>query len=310
MSRTTLIAPIHATGVSEAAPVVLDTTMKEIAYTNKLFGKEIEIVLFDTEEELIHDILEEAYSEALRLQKIFNLYDNKSCLSLLNKNRKIAVPKEFLEVLKVALDMCRRTNGLYDISLGKQFLQRKRNEDLTPLNCSFRDIKINGDIVTLSNADIIVDLGSIAKGYITDKIAEFIQSKGVVSGLIDARGDISVFGKQKRIIYVQHPRENDKFISALKLKNVGVATSGDYNQFDKDYDKCHIINQRDYISVTVVAPTVMEADAYATAIFVMPKNDVKKLVRDNKHIKVLCITKNLNIEIYNNLKEDIYKDEI
>lgn len=284
--------------------------MNEVSLSRKLFGKEVEIAVWDVEENLAGALIGDSYSEGLRLQKIFNFFDEKSTLSQLNKKRRLKVPQEFLEVLNKALEICRITEGKYDISLGKQFMQRKNGRDVTPVNCSYKDIKIEGNIVELLHPDVLIDFGSIAKGYIADKMAEVLKSGGVISGLIDARGDIIAFGEHESIIEVQHPREKEKSVLPIKIKNEGVATSGDYSQYHKNFDNCHIINKSDFISVTATAPTLMEADAYATAIFVTPETKVEKLLKNNKKIKILCIDNNLKIKKYNKFDEVIHKNEV
>jgi thiamine biosynthesis lipoprotein ApbE len=89
-------------------------------------------------------------------------------------------------------------------------------------------------------------------------------------------------------------------IGFVKVKDSGIATSGDYNQYDKRFDKSHIINQKDCISVTTIAPKLVEADLYATALFVVPEKEVKKLV--GKDIKALCIDKGMKISKYNSIE--------
>jgi thiamine biosynthesis lipoprotein ApbE len=50
----------------------------------------------------------------------------------------------------------------------------------------------------------------------------------------------------------------------------------------------------------VLAPTLTEADLYATALIVVPKEEISKLLEKNENIGALCIGKDLNMEIYNN----------
>jgi thiamine biosynthesis lipoprotein len=159
----------------------------ESVIKKELFGSEISFILDEVDETISGDIVEEAFEEGLRLQKIFNFYDEKSELSLLNRKRKLSVSDELLEVLKMALEMGKRTRGKYDITLGKQFRQRKLGSEVEKINCSYKDVKIKGNNVELMNEDVLIDLGSIAKGYITDKMAEILINNGVVSGLIDSR---------------------------------------------------------------------------------------------------------------------------
>jgi thiamine biosynthesis lipoprotein len=283
--------------------------MEEIIIKKNLFGKEIEIIIYNTDKFLAEETIEETYKEALRLQKIFNFFNKSSELSMLNKKRKLIVSDELLEVLRKSLKFCKLTFGRFDITLGKQIIQRKRGIQITLVKCSYKDIKIMGKEVELSHPDVLIDLGSIAKGYIVDKMIGFMKSKGICSGLIDARGDIFSFGNYSEIIDIQHPRDKNKIVTSIKAKNLGVATSGDYNQYYGAFEKCHIINKKDLISVTIVAPSLEEADLYSTVLFVSGKKGTKKLLDRNKNIKALTIDLNLNINYYNGFEKLIYEEE-
>jgi len=273
----------------------------------KLFGSEIEIILPEMDESLANEIIDEMYIEALRLEKIFNLYDKNSELSLLNKKRKLKVSNELLDVLKYSLNFCKLTKGKYDISMGKNILRRKNLEKEIKLDCSYKDIKIEGKIVTLNDANLLIDLGSVAKGYITDKLIEFLKAKGIERGIIDSRGDIAFFGDKPWKIEIQHPRKKEETICTLELTNCAVATSGDYNQFYGKFSKSHILNQKEIISITVVAPTLVEADIYATVLFVLDMSEREAMIKKNKSIKVFTIDTSLNIEKYNQFGEFICK---
>ncbi|MFN7990848.1 MAG: FAD:protein FMN transferase [Candidatus Micrarchaeia archaeon] len=258
-----------------------------------LFGKEVEIVVWGIDDSLAKSVLEDAYERGRELEKTFNLYDKDSVLSRLNEKRRLKAPEELLIVMRKALEICQKTEGRYDISLGKQFLARKSGRAVQTSGCSYKDIKILDNEIRLTHPDVLVDLGSIAKGYIADEMADSLKGQGVLSGLIDARGDIRSFGEEK-IIEVQHPRE-DKALCSIKLKDGGVATSGDYSQLTPRNP--HILNSR-WISVTVIAKTLMEADVYATAIFVSSKEDIEKLL-SGTDIKAMCVKKDSGIECFN-----------
>ncbi len=268
-----------------------------------LFGDFVEITLYDIEELIATDIAEAAYREALRLQKIFNFYDKTSEISLLNKKRKLTVSKELLEVIKKAKEFADLTDGEYDISLGRLFRQRKSGNKEQKISCSYKDIEINNNEIRLLHKDVELDLGSIAKGYIVDKIVENLKSQGVLSGLVNGRGDIIVFGDHTENIGIQHPR-NNTIIKNITLKDSAVATSGDYNQYKKSYESPHIINKKDIISTTVIAPSLILADVFATVIFVSKKEKFEKLLKKNKYIKALTIDKTIKLSSYNNFEEN------
>ena len=178
----------------------------------RLFGKEAEIVVYDVEPLIAEEMIDACYEEALRLHKIFNFYDSSSELSILNKTRSIKASNELFGVLKETLKYSKISQGLYDVSLGKHFLQRKLGKPLTAINCSFEDIELKDTIIRLNNPEVLVDLGSIAKGFIVDSMIAVMESHGLISGFIDARGDMRVFGSHDEIVEVQHPRSPDKIL--------------------------------------------------------------------------------------------------
>ncbi|MGV8163106.1 MAG: FAD:protein FMN transferase [Candidatus Nanoarchaeia archaeon] len=263
-----------------------------------LFGSEVEFYL-DADAEMSKLIMDDAYELALKLQKIFNIYDDDSELSQLNRRRTIKASLELIEVLQMALEFCALSNGEYDISKGKQFLQRKNHETIRSMTCSYKDIIVKETTITLAHEDIWIDLGSIAKGYIAEKISSFFLEQGIETGYIDARGDLKIFG-DAREIGIQHPRK-DELVASIKVKNQGVATSGDYTQYHADPSFSHIINQKDIISATVVANNLAEADVCATLLMVCDAENRDSIMK-KIGLPALIIDKNLNIKTYNDFE--------
>ena len=259
--------------------------MEPVIIKKELFGKNVEFELKDILLDVAEEIVEKAYAEGLRLQKIFNFYDSNSELSILNSKREKDVSPELLEVLKKSISYSKISGGTYDVSLGKSISARKNGEKVKT-TCSYKDILIEKNKVKLTNSDVLIDLGSIAKGYITDKMADVIRGEGLEDFLIDARGDIFVGGEE--ILGIKNPRGEGE-IGFVKVKNEGIATSGDYHQFVGGYENSHILNQSDLISVTVITQTLAEADVYATMIFTSTKEAREKFIEDNKSIKVLSV---------------------
>ncbi len=269
--------------------------MDNFRLKKKLFSGTIEIFIYEIKSNG-DNLINEAYKVGLKLEKIFNFFDKKSELSKLNKKRKMEVSEDLSKVLKLAIKLSKESAGKYDISLGKNFTKTKNYKKLKKIGCSYNDIKIKENFVEIFHKDVLIDLGSIAKGYITDKIAEFLKLKGVKKGAINSRGDILVWGDEESKIKIIHPKKEKKFLTSIKLMNSGIATSGESNQK-------HLLNKKNYASVTVIAPTLMEADLYATVFSLVDKNKLKKILKTKKGVKVLRILNNLNAEIYNNFEE-------
>lgn len=266
----------------------------------RLFAGHFQITAFSPSD--CSKILEEAYIEGQRLERIFNLYDENSILSNLNKKRKLKVPKEFLEVLNLAIKASKITKGKYDVTLAKNFLNRKSKKPLEKLNCSYKDIKIEKEIVELKHKDILLDFGSLAKGYITDKIGEFLKEEKITEFTINSRGDILVFGEIEHNIEIAHPRKAGEILSKIPIKNSGIATSGDYKQYDKTFNKSHILNNEN-VSVTVIAKDLTTADLCSTILSVSDKKETKEFLEKNKDISALIVDSNLEVKGYNELKK-------
>jgi thiamine biosynthesis lipoprotein len=274
-----------------------------------LLGGRVSIVIYDVDYIMLEGVFDDIFMEGLRLQKIFNFYDKDSELSKLNASRKMIVSQELLEVLKRALEYAQATDGKYDVSTGINIMRRKKGLELIKLGCSYKGIIIKGNLVELRHPDVLIDLGSIAKGYIADKLIEYMKAQGIESAFIDARGEMRNYGIGLEVIQVQHPRDNGKGIHKLVLKNMSIATSGDYKQYCDSYDKCHIVGSKDVVSVTVVAPNLMDADVAATCLFLIGLENIENFMAKNKGFKAFVIDKNLQEHFYNGFEHLLMKEE-
>ena len=91
--------------------------------------------------------------------------------------------------------------------------------------------------------------------------------KEKISGVINSRGDIRVFGRITRDIKIKDPRTKG-FLASIKIKDKGVATSGDYLQNSGNFENSHILNSTK-ASVTVTCKKLFEADLYSTLFSVL-----------------------------------------
>jgi len=135
------------------------------------------------------------------------------------------------------------------------------------------------------HTDVQLDLSAIAKGYGVDAVAEVIYSSGLTNYLVEIGGEIVAGGLKSNgqpwRVGVESPNaaQGDGIFQALELLDGAMATSGDYRNFRIRADGSrfsHIIDpttghpaETDIASVTVLADSCMNADAVATALFVM-----------------------------------------
>jgi thiamine biosynthesis lipoprotein len=206
--------------------------------------------------------------------------------------KEVRVSPETLEVIERAIYFSRLSQGAFDITIGPVFRlwnfregkipgERDLKENLERVD--YRKIKIARarSAVRLEDPRMELDLGAIAKGYAVDRACEVLKKNGIGNFLVNAGGDLKVSGEKEKgiawTIGVQHPRLPSEFIGKLNLKDAGVATSGDYEKsFLKDGERYHHIlipstgmPARECQSVTILAPSAMDADALATTVFVL-----------------------------------------
>jgi thiamine biosynthesis lipoprotein len=271
----------------------------ELFTEKQLMGGSFKIGIFDVDEKIFNDMVEEIYAEGLRLQKIFNFYDKNSELAVLNKKRAMTISSELLEVITIALKYCELSDGKYDISLGNNFLERKSGKEISKIECDYRNIVISGGKVLLNHEDVMIDLGSIAKGFIVDKLIEYMKEKfGIENGWIDARGDMGFFGDAIHRLEIQHPRKAGEIIDTIEITNKAVATSGDYNQYCENYNKSHIIGKRNFISATVIADNLTIADVIATCSIVCDDKKIKSIIKFGNS-KAILFNEKLDKKVYN-----------
>ena len=173
--------------------------------------------------------------------------------------------------------------------------------NLLPL-VNYRDISISkqDSRVSLQREGMRIDLGAVAKGFAVDRAVEILVQGGIPRGIVTAGGDLRVFGHKFPTsllgrftqtvsklfpgnsvpepwkIAIRHPRE-DGFLKCLKVESGAVATSGDYQnctmkngrRFHHLLDPASGMPAPECISVTVAAPTALEADILSTGAFVM-----------------------------------------
>jgi thiamine biosynthesis lipoprotein len=143
-----------------------------------------------------------------------------------------------------------------------------------------RGVTVSPRRVRLGRAGMGVTLDGIAKGYVVDRMAGVLEARGLTDWLIEAGGDIRTAGRREDggpwRIGVQDPAREGRLPEALELSGGAVATSGGYESFfDRERTAHHLVcadtgrSPGACRSVSVVAPSAMDADALATATFVM-----------------------------------------
>jgi thiamine biosynthesis lipoprotein len=147
-----------------------------------------------------------------------------------------------------------------------------------------------------------LDFGGIGKGYAIDRAVKILKAYGIERGITNFGGNIYAMqsppGEGGWDVGIQHPRDETEVLTLLKVEDIAVSTSGDYERyFEIDSRRLsHIIDPRDGFpvesvpSVTVIAKDATDADALSTAITVMKRDKAIKLIEGLKGVGAMIVT--------------------
>jgi thiamine biosynthesis lipoprotein len=164
------------------------------------------------------------------------------------------------------------TNGLFDVAVAPSLVRwgfiPVQGADLAG-GGSAADISLLDGYRVRFGRPLQIDLGGIAKGYAVDRAVAALKRAGVPAGVVNAGGDLRVFGAQPRTIHIRRPDRPNESLPLLEVANAAVATSGAYFA-SRSYrgglvspivDPVTGESCRDARSVTVIASNCALADA-------------------------------------------------
>ena len=212
-------------------------------------------------------------------------------------NTPVVVDRETAEVVKAALAIAAKTEGAFDPTIEPLvdlwgFGPTPRNKSVPKADAiakrlaevGYQAVSVDLDKHTLAKSQPReLDLSAIAKGYAVDQVATYIEDQGFSSYLVEVGGEMRFSGhkpnKESWAVAIEKPVVDERTpYLIVRVDNGAMATSGDYrNYFEVDGRRySHTIDpatgypvDHKLASVTVVMPTCMAADAYATAFNVM-----------------------------------------
>ena len=171
--------------------------------------------------------------------------------------------------------------------------------------------------VYLSKEGMRIDLGALAKGYIADKLKEFLVEQGVQSGIIDLGGNILTIGENPTFqrpwrIGIQNPElSRGEHVAVIAVSDASVVTSGIYERYlevdDKTYH--HILNpktgypyENDIAGVSIIVSSSTRGDALSTSMFSIGVEEGLKYVNQKDDVDAVFMTKDKKVYVSNLIK--------
>ena len=232
-------------------------------------------------------------------------------------------------LLSQGLSITRESDGAFDIAIAPltslwDFTAEdpKAPDDadiqkVLPL-CSSDGVTIDGQDITLPSDDIQFDVGAIAKGYIADRMKDFLVKKGVNSAIINLGGNVLCIGSKPDgtpfKIGIQKPfADRNETEAVMDITGKSVVSSGIYERCFKQNGKLyhHILNPKtgypydnSLVSVTIISDQSVDGDALSTTCFALGLEDGLKFA-EKKGVQAVFITEDYELHYTDGFQDEI-----
>ncbi len=273
--------------------------------------------------------VKDAETEIMRLDEMLSRGSEGSEIYNVNEGISSDVSDETAKLLDRALEICKDTGGAFDITVapvmdlwgfyGQDYHVPVANEIRETLkSVDYTGVQLEGNTVLLRQ-NMRLDLGGIAKGYLSGRIMEIFQKDGVKSGIVSLGGNVQTLGTKtdgsKWNVAVQNPDLKNKdasFIGVIQTEDEAVVTSGSYQRyFEEDgVTYHHIIDPKTgypansgVVSVTIVSSDGTTADGLSTALFVKGLEGGSEYWRTHDGFEAVFVTEDGGIYVTDGLRD-------
>lgn len=340
------------TGISKTG-FYLDTICSITVYgvhPESVLGHELAAAADEQEQQkLVHQLITDAFLECARYESLLSKTIETSEISQINdaSGAAVEVSTETAEVIEKGIWYGQVSDGLFDITIGKasqlwDFHEAEAvagdasaAESLLPDEAELEDavkhvdyteVKVRGLSVSLADPEMEIDLGGIAKGYIADRVTDFLEARGVVSAVVDLGGNIVTIGSKTSEILpgldydtvttspfhigIKDPQsEIGELLAVFPAADKTVVTSGTYERFlIQDGVKYHHILDpatgwpidSDVLSVTIIAPkgSAVDADGLSTTCLALGVKKGMELIESLPSPKVEAVFVDTDCQIH------------
>ncbi len=182
-----------------------------------LLGTFVEIGARAPNETSLRRAIAVGFVAVAQVHQLMSRHDSGSEVSRLNREaprRAVPVHRWTYRVLRAAQRFAEESDGAFDVTLGT--------------SGSWRDVELEESQRVRFRRPVQIDLGGIAKGFAVDRAVEALQKAGASSGIVNAGGDLRVFGEDAQLVQVRHPLAPGRAAGSIFLRERALATSGRY----------------------------------------------------------------------------------
>lgn len=278
----------------------------------------VQVTIYDSKDT---SLIEEAFALCDKYEELFSRTKPSSEIYQLNHKTLpqdkdgFAVSFETAQLIAKGLAYGRLSDGNFDISIepvsslwdftsGEKAIPSEESLlSALPL-VNYKNVTLNGQHVQFAEEHMGLDLGAIAKGYIADKIKEFLLSKGVKSAIINLGGNVLCVGSKPDgspfRVGIQKPfAERSETAAVVDISDQSMVSSGVYERyFEKNGQRYHhILNpatgypyENSLVSVTIISDKSVDGDGLSTSCFALGLEKGMALINSLPEVHAVFIT--------------------
>ncbi|BFK82074.1 FAD:protein FMN transferase [Clostridium baratii] len=299
--------------------------------TELFMGTAIKVTVYDKQDE---EILDKVFKCIIEIEDLVSINKDNTEITNLNKNagiKGVKLSEDSFNIIKKGLEYSKLSNGGYDVSIGPlvklwsiglpEAKVPNKDEIKNVINkIDYKKVKVNDETkeVFLEDKGMMLDLGSIAKGYAADEIVKVLKENNVKQAIIDLGGNIYALGLKDGDkdwkVGIQDPfTERGNVVGSVEVSNKSVVTTGIYERFiEKDGVKYHhILNPKDgypyktdIAGVSIIADKSVDADGLSTLVFTKGLNEGIKFIEDLDGVDAIFITNDRKVYTTKGIKDN------
>ncbi len=262
------------------------TASDKVRRARPLLGTFVEIEVAGAASSGANTVIDAAFGAVASVHRLMSFHEPNSDVSRLNREagvRPVGVHAWTYQVLEAAVQMHRRSNGIFDIAVAPALQAMgllPRLGDDVPVEAEVRPFDaielLEGRTVRFRQANVRIDLGGIAKGFAVDRALEVLRGSGAAGGLVNAGGDLAAFGAAPQTVHIRHPRDPRRSICSVEVADEALAsTARRFDPFQSaDTTGSAIVDPRNHglapavDGATVRAASCMIADALTKIVMI------------------------------------------
>lgn len=331
-SAAAVIAAILVLG---CASLLSGCGQKEISATSFKLNTIVKVTIYDSSDQTL---LDECMALCDKYESIFSRTREDSELYKLNHRELTPVEGDdtyqisepLAELLSIGLHYSKESEGAFDIAIAplsslwdftseNPVLPGAKEIKEAVAMCGYEDVALTGTKITLRSPETAFDLGAIAKGYIADRMKDYLESKGVKSAVINLGGNVLCVGekpgKKPFHIGIQKPfADRNETIATMEIRDKSVVSSGIYERYFESDGQIyhHILNPRtgypydnDLVAVTIISDNSVDGDALSTTCFALGLEKGMALAQSRDDVQAIFITRDYQVHYTKDFQKEI-----